>query len=253
MAAMLLGATNSFAQQGERVKLLSNEEFFSKSDYIIEAKSAGIKPTAYDVGGNYNPDDFYTSAFMIVTYIYKNDNTMSLSPGDTINLTVKGGTILKPLKDNPLDMEKITSPLREDYDTGERGSVFMTDDSQSIFFMKKSDFPENPDTSKRNKHPKVSMLQDVKRASINIWGKVTGLNDLHFENRYELYKYMEQFEGVKVPLSDPRKMHWDLFGDDNTFNQYLKERNIKWRPNDRQRIDSLKRFLGMKYQKVFGR
>ena len=93
VATMLLGATNSTAspplsrfdlQQGERIKLFSNEEFFSKADYIIEVRFTGIYPTFYDVGGNYNPDEFYTSRFMIVTYVYKNSETMSISPGDTL-------------------------------------------------------------------------------------------------------------------------------------------------------------------------
>ena len=104
-AAMLLSATNSFAskpfypweQRGERIKLLSNEEFFAKADYIIEAKSAGWEfLTSYDAGGNYNPDEIYTSTFMIVTYVYKNDATMSISPGDTLHYFRKGGWIYQP-------------------------------------------------------------------------------------------------------------------------------------------------------------
>ena len=56
IAAMLSGAANSFAsqiisgttddslaQQVERVKLFSNEEFFSKADYIIEVKERNVK------------------------------------------------------------------------------------------------------------------------------------------------------------------------------------------------------------------
>ena len=193
---------------------------------------------------------------MIVTYVYKNDETMSIFPGDTINYLSKGGAIVKPSEEHPFDGEVIRTPYPVDHDTGERGSVFMMEDEyQSILFMKKSDFPENPDISKRNKHLKASMLQDIKRASIKIGGRrifrgpIWGLNGLHFDNRYELYKYMEQFEGVNVPLSDPGKMHWDLFGDDDAFNQYLKERNLR-DPRDPQVRDSVRRSIEMKFQKA---
>ena len=156
-------------------------------------------------------------------------------------------------------MEQIWAPQPVDYDTGEMGSACgMEDEYQSIYFMKKSDWPENPDISKRSKHPKVSMLQDITRASIKIkgdrWvsgGPVWGLNDLSFDNRYELYKYMEQFEGVEVPLSDTNYMRWHL--SEEAFNKYLKERKIR-DPRDPQVRDSLRRSmeksLEMRFQKA---
>ena len=259
VAATLLSATNSFASPrfsrythgGERIKLLSNEEFFSKSDYIIEAKISDKGYIVYDAGGNYKEDELYTSLFLIVTYVYKNDETMSISPGDTLHYIRKGGAIDKPSEERPIFWEVIRTPPAIDYDTGERESAMAAGDYPTIYFMKKSDFPENPDTSKRSKHPKVSMLQDIKRAAIRIDGTISGLNDLHFENRYELYKYMEQFEGVTVPLSDPWKMHWDLFGLDGVFEQYLKERNVEWRDfYGPQYIDSVEYFMEMKAKKA---
>ena len=126
----------------------------------------------------------------------------------------------------------------------------MPDEHQAIYFMKKSDLPENLDISKRSKYPKVSMLQDITRASIKIGsrtstsGPVFGLNSLRFDNRYELYKYMEQFEGVKVPLSDANYMRWYL--DDEAFNQYSKERNVR-DPRDRQVKDSVRRAGEMRF------
>ena len=247
LAATLLAATNSFASPpypgpgrswfapgGEKIKLFSNEEFFSKADYIIEADFAGMEYISYyDAGGNYNPDEFYTSTFLIVTRVYKNDETMPVSRRDTLHQISKGGAVIKPWsslqekEQHPFEEgEQIRTPYPEDYDTGERGYA-----GGGILFMKKSDFPENPDISKRSKYPKVSMLQDIPRATIKIGaefyaGEIDGLNGLHFENRYELYKYMEQFEGVTVPqLSDPGLMHRYL--DDKTFDQYLKERNVE--------------------------
>ena len=264
LAAMLLNATSSFASEpydpsaprpGEKIKLLSNEEFFSKADYIIEVEWAKIKSIHYDVGGNYNPDEFYTSIFLIVTRVYKNDKTMPISPGDTLHCISKGGEI----RPDPLWASTIVTPYPVDYDTGEMGSPFvMEDKGQAIYFMKKSDFPENPDVSKRSKHPKVSMLQDLPRASIKIGGRtspggpVWGLNDLHFENRYELYKYMEQFEGVDVPISDIDHIRWHLKTNSEEFEKYLKERNINWQEyqvRERQRSDSLMHNRMMEYQR----
>ena len=272
-AAMLLSATNSFASTparrglfgpgGEKIKLLSNEEFFSKSDYIIEFKSAGVSPTfhytTYDVGGKYNPNEFYTSGFVIVTRVYKNDEAMSISPGDTLNWISKGGQIVIPVEGDPLNPIVIDTPYPEDYETGERGRAGRIGNYTTIYFMKKSDLPENPDVSKRSKYPKVSMLQDIKRAAINLGSKtspggpVSGLNDLHFDNRYELYKYMEQFEGVKVPLSDMEQMQWDLRRDKDVFEQYLRERNINWQEHNeraRQRVDSFRIRAAMEYPKI---
>ena len=219
-ATMLLSTANSFASEwrdypwtqypGEKVKLLSNEEFFSKSDYIFEVKFTKIDPLkyipgtkltefmypiTYDAGGNDNPDEIYTSGFAVVTRVYKNDETMSISPGDTISIISKGGRIFKPLEGSPTGEEGtwIKSLLPVNYDTGEVGHVRI---GGAVSFMKKSDFPENPDISKRNKYPKISPVQDIRGASLEIEGdeyfsgKVSGLNGLHFDNRYELYKYM---------------------------------------------------------------
>jgi len=267
---MLLGVTNSFAsgiitssgvfvsdpidpfnQPGEKIKLLSNEEFFSKADYIIEVKPAGWEfTTMYDAGGNYNPDEIYTSTFMIVTRVYKNDEIMRISPGDTLNYIRKGGWIFK--EDPEWGTEQIWSRQPVDYDTGEIGGAGIED---AILFIKKSNLLENPDTNKRGKYSKVSMLQDLKSATIKIGGEyytgeISGLNDLQFNNRYELYKYMEQFEGVTVPLSNPHHMRWYL-GTGDVFDQYLKERNVKWLDfNDPQVRDSLNRVLEMQVQKA---
>jgi len=265
--AMLLSATNSFAsppyrswlqEPGDTIKLFSNDEFFSKADYIIEAKYANGGGGMYDAGGNYNPDEFYTSFLLVVTRVYKNNSGISIAPGDTLHYIRKGAVIIKPLEEYPFEKVLIT-PNTVDYDTRERESAFgMEDEYQSIYFLKKSDFPENPDARLRSRHPKVSMLQDIKRASIKIGGRalfngpIWGLNDLHFDNRYELYKYMEQFEGVNVPISDIEHIRWHLGTNSKEFEQYLKERNINWQEyqeSGRQHADSLMRSRRMEYQK----
>jgi hypothetical protein len=154
-------------------------------------------------------------------------------------------------KEQPWATMLITTPSQADYAAGKEEAVPIIKDYQSaIYFMKISDLPESPDIiSKRNKYPKVSMLQNVKRAFIRVPHNAYGLNGLQFANRYELYKYMEQFEGVNVPLWNTGHMHYHL--DDNTFKQYLKERNMKWLDgNDPQVRDSVMRFLDMRLQKA---
>jgi len=260
---MLLDVTNGFASQpyrswlqeeGDTIKLFSNEEFFSKADYIVEVKSEGIhSPIYYDIGENYNPDELYTSLCLVVTYVYKNNSDISIFPGNILHYIRKGGMAVKPVEGMLLgEGEVIQTPYPVDYDTKERGYTMSDICPTFILFMKKSDYPENPDKSVRKGHPKVSMMQDIKRACIKInddVGSVWGLSDLHFDNRYELYKYMERFEGVNVPLSDPEQMWWDLRYHKNVFDQYRKERNIDWKtPAERTQedIDAFNRLMEMK-------
>lgn len=199
----------------KKVSLLSNEEFFSMADIIIEAEPTHIKGFTYDAGGNKNPDDLYTSTFHIVTYIYKNNSSMNILPGDTINVIIEGGKIHQLSRSKEGYLEEIKM---EKWSENEKLKI----PGYPIRFFKESDFPINPDVSKQNKYIKVSPVRKVK-------DELTGFDDLHFENRYELYKYMEQFEGVTVPLSDISKMRWDLRRDKDVFNQYLEERNIDLR------------------------
>ena len=56
---------------------------------------------------------------------------------------------------------------------------------------------------------------------------------------------MEKFEGVKVPLSDTNHMRWHL--NEEVFNQYLKERNIR-DPRNPQVKDSVRRAREMRFQ-----
>ena len=54
-----------------------------------------------------------------------------------------------------------------------------------------------------------------------------------------------------MPLSDVDHMRWYLT--EESFNQYLKERNINWQEYNeraRQRVDSLIRSRGIEYQKI---
>ena len=199
----------------EKVQVPSTEEYFAEADIIVEAKRPDNWTSlggSYDAVGNYNRDDIYTSSFHIVTRIFKNNSDLSISPGDTLHVITKGGSIFKGA--TIYEEERISSRPQTD-------EIFQLFDYPSFYFLNKSDFPDNPDISKRNNHPKVTLLRSPKRTA----DKEDSI--MKFDNRYELYKYMEQFEGVTVPLSDQGHMRWHLGGDSEEFKQYLKERNLK--------------------------
>jgi hypothetical protein len=90
-----------------------------------------------------------------------------------------------------------------------------------LFFVI-SDFPENPDKSKNSSSVKFKLLQNKEKASLkfgdyswgarNNWrfGKITGLNNLVFNNREELYEYMRQFENISIPKSKGEKPLYEI-------------------------------------------
>ena len=177
----------SISEEGnaKKVQVPSTEEYFAESEIIVEVKQPDNWVwllCSYDAVGNYNRDDIYTSSYHIVTRVYKNNSGISILPGDTINTIIKGGSIFKGA--TIYEEEKISSRPRTD-------EPFRIAGYPSIYFMKKSDFPDNPDISKRNKYPKVTPLRiPIKRS-----GEAEDNGAPRLDNRYELYKYMEQFEG----------------------------------------------------------
>ena len=83
-------------------------------------------------------------------------------------------------------------------------------DFPSILFCLKSDFPKDPKSGENNDTILLKLLQNKEKASLKFgdhswgpkssrWGKITGLNDLVFNNREELYEYMKQFKGLDIP------------------------------------------------------
>jgi hypothetical protein len=60
-------SANLLAQKQDE-KLLSNEEFFKNSDYILEISRSGIHFLSYDAKGDFNKEDIYTSSYWIVNY-----------------------------------------------------------------------------------------------------------------------------------------------------------------------------------------
>ena len=250
----------------QRTPLLSNEEFFSKADFIIEGRGIAGHGFAYDVGGNYDPNDFHTSSLFRVSYVHKNTTGVSVSAGDTLRLIRKGGSMFRGT--NPWRGEWIYS---HGFRTSsgvfvETGEPRLSTSELGIYFFTKNVLPtdsvaqhhawrnidgfyqnviEDSIVKNLNRFVKVNLLQNIEGAFIatSDWvGGATGLNGLDFDNMYELYKYMEQFEGITVPLYDAERMRRHLRYNEDVFNQYLKERNIEWiAPNDPRRIEEFNR------------
>lgn len=246
-------ANNLFAQGLTKKTLLSNEEFFEKADYILEGTVIPYDPIKgpdfYDALGNYDIEDLYTSYLIRVTYTYKVDSTFTIKRGDTINVIKKGGRIIKNA-DDPYNMEIINYFSQDRYESGVIQEPVWVG-GEVIYFMKKNDLPLNPDSSKHNKYLKLTMLQDVKKGAIRIINhgfRITGLNDLSFGSRYELYKYMKQMDStLNIPLKNVNKMREDLSYDKGAWEIYLKEQNIKIKEtNNKEHIDSLNNFLERK-------
>jgi len=264
--------SNLFAQVDNNNLGLSNEQFFEKSDYIVEGKLISVN-YGYDVNGNYNPEDIFTEYKFKVDIIYKSTNNL-IKQRDTIVVianrgwvrydefnwydSVTGFSVWSPKEigrhlENNINLKPIDLDI----------------DNNFILFLNKTDLPINPNN--KNNYFHCQFLQDREFARIkfgNIYKydtigltmyhrvireAITGLNGLDFPNRYELYKYMEKFEGVKVPLSNPGDVLYDLNGNIEIFNQYRKERNIDYKlPNEKtqEEIDSFNRFLEEKSKKA---
>jgi len=238
----------------------SNEEFFSKADFIIEGRNFGHSYT-YDTDLMNAPETYQMNSMILVTHIYKNDENNSISVGDVLNIIHKGNEMLTGM---PSEFQGvfINSPWsRGLISRGDmtsqgflRGEVSHLDrENRTIYFLTKPTLSDEVVEKDSNVPFKVNFLQRDRRASITIpeWvGGAAGLNDLEFDNMYELYKYMEQFEGVTVPLYDVERMRRHLRYDDGVFYQYLKGRNmyVEWRSQRerQQQLDSVSRLMSTK-------
>jgi len=241
-----INVSNLTAQKDESLDL-TNEEFFEQADFIVMGKlikwneSDVISRRSYDTKGNYNPDDIYTEYKFKIDYVYKSvDNLIKIS--DTIVViadrgTIKNRMILDSLSgwyysDGPAELNKF------DYSSIH---IFLDGDN-FILFLSKTDLPVN--SNEKNNYFHCQFLRDRDFARIKFErrsDKSSGLNNLSFDNKYDLYKYMEQFEYLTLPISDPKQMQWELRYDIKSYNKYREERlGIK---NTKEYNDSLKNFI----------
>jgi len=196
IAVLILGsATASFAQVKE-TKLLTNEEFFEKSDFIIEGKAIGNNSYSYDINGNYDPNDIYTSSLFVVNYVYKNNSNTTISSGDTLNIIWKSGMIYKKVK---IEINGYFHDYEEEiWSNLEKPTIDVALNEYAICFFTKQLLPEDPAGNKNSRFLQVNVLQNKAGAAIKTQGSIRGLNGLKFPNRDSLYLYMKQFEKYGV-------------------------------------------------------
>ena len=207
IAIAALAISLNLAAQTERTKLLSNEEFFEKADFIIEGISTNKNAYSYDINGNYNPNDIYTSAWFVVSYIYKNNSNVSISTGDTLNVILKQGIIYKKIEDQ---WGYYVDPIESN---ANKFVLDMANDGPSICFFTNHVLPEDSIVRSNNKYLKVNLLQNKASASIKTQGSIRGLNGLKFPDRDSLYSYMQQFEkfGVDVYMKQIESKSFDTY------------------------------------------
>ncbi|MDR2836798.1 MAG: T9SS type A sorting domain-containing protein, partial [Bacteroidales bacterium] len=201
-------------------------------EFIIEGKrlnwEQGRYEFCYDAKGNYDPNDVYSLVKFVVSNVYKGDKSLI---GDTVVIVEKRGVIEKQSEiidlgggtyggTNPLLIiswadgdSHVGFHTIDDYSrvTKDEG-LYISSDYSSILFCKKSDFPENPDTTKNySNYFKLKLLRNKERASLKTgqngwgpthpgWGKITGLTGLSFNSREEFYEYMKQFDKITIPI-----------------------------------------------------
>ena len=187
---------------------LSNEDFFTKSDLVVESSFLGIVAT-YDTKGNKKRDDIYSIAAIKVHRIYKGDKSLE---GDTVYIVGKGGTLGDEntyLHNNNANLKESEFVLEtiEEIQYGSPPPLLknngcrycnISDYVPHIYFFKTSDFPDIND-SKYSSYKKYKYLYSSETRLYVCGDKVLGLNNLVFQNRGEFYNYMKQFEGFIVP------------------------------------------------------
>jgi len=219
--------------------LLTNEEYFENSDYILEviqlhyditidyyASKRGVEANKIDENGELktaiDEDEIYSAWMLKVLRVYKGENVQA---GDTIIIFAKGGFLWINYMDYSLHPEGAMAFERIGKGSGYRGDsgISFSRYDVSIIFGNNTEFPKSLDKPKNDHYLKIKIQNKYKARLFWEDGKYSGLNDLHFENRYELCKYMARFEGINVNLNDQKQMLRYLTGDEEARNQYIKE------------------------------
>jgi len=202
LAVTAMIVSNLFAQEYKE-KLLSNDDFFKNSDYILEVKWSKIPSVSYDSKGNYNPDDIYTQSFWIVKYVYKTDGSEKISVGDTVESISKGGEIVRQLGEEKWNIEVInTFPEFGWPENSSNKPVGLSREYNAIVFLRKNNLPENNKSVQNMNFLKINHLQNKFGGGMSIVGnKITGLNGLTFNNREELCEYMRQYESYGININ----------------------------------------------------
>lgn len=245
-----IAISNLFSQeQTKRINIKSNEDFFNNSKYIVEGKilRGGKNISNYD-NGLQDIEKVYTENLFVVRYIYKDVNG-KIKANDTITIVRNVGGLRFEYYAEGGILTSYEQYKYYDYSDGKENilpnkskyylDLFGSTDT-FIFFLNDSDYPENP--NRKNNYLKTRFLENSIPSGFQITRPIRGLIGLNFKDRYELYKYMRQFEkiDVTIPLSDKILMWHSL--DTESYRKYLKEIHNEDR-HSQEVNDSILRFM----------
>jgi len=187
---------------------LPNEDFFTKSELVIEGQPINIVAT-YDTKGNKNRDDIYSIFAIRVLKVYKGDPSLT---GEIVYRTEKGGVLgqenwlsdsrTKKYSDGEVIIEdEIGYMIISEKDGVHYGVSHLT---PQIYFLSTSDFPDILDSKyspyKKYKHFIKYTKPGWCYPTMYVCGNaIIGLKDLFFQTREEFYTYMRKFKGFTVP------------------------------------------------------
>ena len=209
----LLSLSLLSAQNHPDKPALTNEQFFSQAELVIEGQFAKIVDT-YDTKGTGKFEDCIAVDAIRVKKVYKGDTALT---GKFIYLTQIGTSLgVEEYYSNEtwVDERGIyhACELLPSYRTPkiffENGIDFgVSSRTPKIYFLKSSDLPDNKN-SKYFSHKKYmhihNILQGIRSESYNCMfvcddiNVIAGLDNLIFRNRRDFYDYMKQFEGFNA-------------------------------------------------------
>jgi len=199
------------AQDNTNTSPLTNEEFFTQAELVVEGYFIKIVAT-YDTKGNGNFDDIYSISAIKVQRVYKGDQSLM---EDTVYVVNKGGVFGSEKlynHDNKANINnsEISVIIQEDihYDIPELlwkndCADCVTYNTLSVFFFTASDLPDYGVPTKYSLHERYKFLLHTNDILYVCENKILGLNDLVFNNREDFYNYMSQFEGYTIPAPEP--------------------------------------------------
>ena len=208
----LLSLSLLSAQNHPDKPTLTNEQFFSQAELVIEGQFAKIVDT-YDTKGTGKFEDCIAVDAIRVKKVYKGDTALT---GKLIYLT-RLGTRLG--EESWYEEARISDDgIYISYDIGisyttpkiffENGIDFgVSSRTPKIYFLKSSDLPDDSN-SKYFSYNKYTNLEKYCNYSSGFYNfmyvcddinVIAGLDNLIFRNRRDFYDYMKQFEGYIVP------------------------------------------------------
>jgi len=179
---------------------LPNEDFFTKSELVIEGIS--LKWVAnYDTKGNRNKDEIFRIHAVSVLKVFKGDQSLV---GDIVYITENGGVLgAENWNDEKYDIEYYTPYIFQKNEV----SCTVTRFEPQIFFLVTSDITDIKDS----KYSPFKKYKHFTKYTNDFYGYIFtnkmyvcgnfigGLNDLLFLSREEFYNYIKKFEGFTVP------------------------------------------------------